>query len=166
MTFAMQERIGISKQRGFWLRCFLGGVIVILAGMGPVAVSSHAQCVERTIRVSRIQGLVLDSYGSPIPNVMIELKSEDKIVATATADETGRFSIPAPPGKYELVAKARGFDTTHASLDLGNDLVRAFRPTRLFMILDVGKATLDQCSFTTTSRRQFDKVIRENTRKR
>jgi hypothetical protein len=23
MTFAMQEGIGISKQRGFWLRCFL-----------------------------------------------------------------------------------------------------------------------------------------------
>ncbi len=23
MTFAMSEKVGISKQRGFWLRCFL-----------------------------------------------------------------------------------------------------------------------------------------------
>src|SRR5580698_4097538 len=166
MTVSTQKRLGNSRQRGFWLRCFLGGVIFMLAAMGPVAVFSRAQCVERTIRASRIQGLVLDPYGRPIPNVMIELRTEDKIIATATADETGRFSIHASPGECEIVAKARGFETTYAALDVGNDLVRAIRPTRLFMILDVRRALLDQCSFTTTSRREFEKLIRENTQKR
>ena len=165
MKPAAHEILGIAERRGFWLRCFLSGAMVILGEMGPAAVISYGQCVDRVIRVSRVQGGVLDSYGRPIPNVVIELKSEDKIVATTTGNETGSFSIPAPPGKYELAANARGFETGFASLEVGTDLVRAFKPARLFVILDVGMATLDQCTFSTTSRREFDKVIRENTRK-
>jgi hypothetical protein len=35
MTVVTGERIGISKQRGFWLRCFLGLSILKGTGFSP-----------------------------------------------------------------------------------------------------------------------------------
>jgi hypothetical protein len=139
-------RFGVHQQRGFWLRCFLGGALFILAAMGPAEAISYAQCVYPTIRVSKVQGVVFDPNGEPIRDVAISLKSDDRILASATTDEAGRFSISATPGKY----------------DVGTDLARAFVPTRLFMILDPGMK-MENCTFTTTSHRKFEMAVREFT---
>jgi len=144
-------------------RRFATLLAVAFAGMAPVAVRAQVDCVYRTIRVSHVQGTYFDSIGEPIGNVAVELKSDGKIVATATTDDAGRFSIPVAPGKYDLVANARGFAPGFSLIDVGTDLVRVARPTHLWVILEVG--VLDRCPLTTTSRKEFDKAIQKYTQK-
>jgi len=165
MNPAAREILGMATQRGFWLRCFLGGVLFVLAGMGPAVPIPYAQCVYPVIRISRVQGAVYDPSGVAIPNVKIELKNPDKIVATVTTNEHGEFSMAAAPGRYNLLANAQAFAPGFASIDVGNDLATAFVATRLYMILNVGM-TVENCTLTTTSRRKFEKAVREFTQKK
>jgi hypothetical protein len=149
---------GIHQQRGFWLRCFLAASL-----LGSTLAISPAQCVSRTISVSRVRGAVFDPYGQPVPNVELSLKQEENIVARSTTNDKGQFAISASPGIYWLWAKAAGFVPGYARLEVGNDLIGALKPTHLWMILYVGRSGTDECdSVTTTSHRQFEKTISSN----
>ena len=146
---------GIHQQRGFWLRCFLGAALVV-----STTAASPAQCVYRTISVSRVLGAVFDSYGQPIPNVEVSLKQEENIVARSTTDDKGQFAISGSPGTFWLLAKAIEFAPGYARLGVGKDLIGTFRPTHLWIILHVGSKLTDDCgAFVTTSRRQFERAI-------
>jgi hypothetical protein len=124
-----------------------------------------AQCVVRTISVSRVQGTTFDPSGQPIPNVQVSLEQDGRLVASFTTDESGGFSVPANPGDYELHANARGFASGVARINVGSDLIRVVRPTHIWMILYVGSAELDRCpGFATTSRAKFEKSIRKKQR--
>jgi len=140
----------------------LSDLLLAIALLGFVLTVCPAQCVHRTIPVSRVQGSVFDSLGQPIPSVEVSLKSEGKVVATTTTDDAGRFSVSASPGKYDLYANARNFEPGFAQVDVGRDLVGVLRPTHLWMILDVGEELADQCpGTTTTSCREFDKAVQK-----
>jgi len=136
---------------------------IATAGLIPAVGRTQVDCVYRRIRVSRVQGAVFDRIGEPIPNVEVELKRDDKTIATTKTNQAGEFSIPIGPGTYELNAKAQGFYPGFAHLDVGSDLVRAFKPTHLWMIMDVG--IQDKCPLTTTSRREFEEAIRNEKQK-
>jgi protocatechuate 3,4-dioxygenase beta subunit len=116
------------------------------------------QCVYQTISVSRVQGTIVDPSGVPIPNVEVELKRDGERAAVTTTGENGEFSIQAPPGAYDLNAHGKAFAPGFARIDVGTDLARIVRPTHIWMILDVGM-TMENCTFATTSRRQFEKAI-------
>ena len=122
---------------------------------------SPAQCVYHTISVSRVEGTVSDPNGQPIPNVKVELKRDNERIAAATTNEQGRFSIQAPPGKYELRATSQSFAPGHAYIGLGSDLVTLFRSSHLWMILTPGVA-IDQCTFVTTSRKKFENAVQRH----
>ena len=178
MIFATQTRIGIKKQRGFWLRYFLEretfcttkrkttwkffGLSLALLILALVPETCLGQCVYPTIYVSRIQGTLFDFSGQLIPNGEVSLVQDGKVIASVTTDDVGGFSIPASAGKYELRASARGFATGSARIKLGSSLVRVLKPTHIWMFLDVGSAQLDSCDgFVTTSHRQFEKAIQK-----
>jgi Carboxypeptidase regulatory-like domain len=113
------------------------------------------QCVDPTISFSHVQGTIVDSSGEPIPDVDLTLTSEGKAIASTATDQAGRFSIPAPPGKYGLRANRSGFITGFVRLNVGADLVQVLRPKHFWMILEVA-TRMDQCTETITSRRQFE----------
>src|SRR5260370_3058785 len=56
-------------------------------------------------------GFVTDATGSSIPNASVELKSVlQKYARDAVTSTAGEYAIPAlPPGDYELVVTAAGF---------------------------------------------------------
>jgi Carboxypeptidase regulatory-like domain len=139
---------------------------IALALMAIFAATGVAQCVSRTVSVSRVQGAVFDQLGRPIPDADVSLKREGQVVASTKTDASGGFTIPISSGAYDLDAKASNFDPGFARIDVGSDLVRAVRPTHIWMILDVGSEELDQCNFTTTSRIQFEKAVRRYKQKR
>ena len=132
--------------------------LLILPFLTLIPVTGFTQCVYRTIPVSRVQGTVADPFGEPISNVDIRLKQDGKVIATAITDESGGFSLSASPGKYDLLADAKGFVPGFAQIDVGSDLIRMLKPAHLWMILDIGMV-VDHCTFTATSRRQFEKVV-------
>ncbi|MFN7920339.1 MAG: carboxypeptidase-like regulatory domain-containing protein [Bryobacteraceae bacterium] len=68
---------------------------------------AHAQ----SLSTGQVQGLVVDSTGSPVPSAEISLRSEQTGASrTARTTEAGQFRIPAVPiGEYSLRAEAQGF---------------------------------------------------------
>lgn len=152
------------KTAGPRLRCFLGGTMAILIGIGTPAIL-HAQCVSRVMRVSRVQGTVFNTSGIPIPNVTVSLELQGKAVATTKTDDVGRFSIPANPGIYDLRADGNGFAPESRRIEIGSDTVRMFRPKHLWIILYVGRLSEDCGLWATTSRKQFEEVVQKPERK-
>lgn len=139
----------------------LNNLFLALLILAPIPATCLAQCVVRTIPISRVEGTVVDPSGEPIPNVEVNLKQDGKVISSITADEAGRFSLSVSPGNYDLNANARGFVPGFARIDVGHDAVRLFKSTHLWMILVVGMLE-DHCTFTTTSRRKFEKAIQEH----
>jgi hypothetical protein len=139
----------------------LGDLLLVFALFGLFAGICRSQCVYRTIPVSRVQGAVFDPYGEPIPDAEVSLNKESKVVARTATDEAGRFTIPAAPGIYDLHASGHNFAPDFARVEVGSDLIRELRPTYLWMILKVAVLE-DDCSMTTTSRRQFEKMIHKH----
>jgi hypothetical protein len=139
----------------------LGAILLVLVLFGLFSGICRAQCVYRTIHVSRVQGAVFDPYGEPIPDAEVSLNRDGKVVARTTTDEEGRFSIPAAPGTYDLHASDRNFAPDSSRVEVGGDLIRELRSTYLWVILRVG-VLVDGCSMTTTSRRRFEKMIQKH----
>ncbi|HEV2668868.1 MAG TPA: TonB-dependent receptor plug domain-containing protein, partial [Blastocatellia bacterium] len=76
----------------------------VLANAQPVATSS--------VEGSELAGVVRDSTGASVPQVMVTLlNARQSVVASTTTDEQGRFVLKgAPAGTYELrVTSSRGF---------------------------------------------------------
>ncbi|HTW62482.1 MAG TPA: carboxypeptidase-like regulatory domain-containing protein [Terracidiphilus sp.] len=168
MSGAARRRIGISKKRGFRLRCFLEfrhpiGLLMFFALVAEFAWICRAQCVYPRTSVLHAQGAVFDKSGVPISGADVTLKKGDKVVSGAKTGRMGGFLIATSPGTYDLDVSARNFAPGFARIDVGSDLVRVLKPTHLWMILDVG-ATTDACTFISTSRRQLEKAIQENKR--
>jgi hypothetical protein len=144
----------------------LSDLLLTLALLGTIPATCLAQCVYRTISVSRVDGAVVgtiaDSYGRPIPNVNVELKRHGELVAATTTNESGEFSVSAKPGEYDLHAHTSQFAPGFARIDVRSDFEQTFFPSHLWMILDAGVWQLDQCTLAATSRREFEKTIQEH----
>ncbi|RYY52576.1 MAG: TonB-dependent receptor, partial [Chitinophagaceae bacterium] len=69
-----------------------------------------------------ISGAVRDADGKPLAAVTVSLKGTN---FTTLSDETGRYSLAAPAGKYELVVSLAGFKSSNRIITLlpGTDLV-------------------------------------------
>jgi Carboxypeptidase regulatory-like domain len=122
---------------------------------------SYAQvdCVAKALSVSRIQGRVFDPLGEPVPGAVVSLKRDGNEVAGVTTNDVGRFSVKAAVGKCELHTKAPGFEEAFAFIDVSDGLAQVFHPVNLWMILGVGSG--EPCPSSTTSHRQFLKIIRD-----
>jgi hypothetical protein len=61
----------------------------------------------------RVSGTLLDSFGDPLANAAVALKSGSRTVASGLTNSRGRFSLSAPKaGKYRVSGKLQGFAAT------------------------------------------------------
>ena len=159
MTSKVQGRFGNSRQRSFWLRCFLGPIPILFALLLCASANAHADvCVSQTFHVARVHGHVSDQNGEKIPNVEIALKKAGKIVLEGTTDDAGDFHLKASPGKYDLEVRARGFEPGWAPLMVGPGPKTWFRSNTLYVTLEVG--SFKCLPNVTTSYKEFKNQIR------
>jgi hypothetical protein len=169
MTFATRETTGISRQRSYWLRCFLGvtwsSIALGVASSGGVA---HAQATYdcfyvKTAKVAHIRGLVLDQHGTPIAGAQIELlkKGANDAVANTQSDAKGSFQFDAPAGPYWVHAKADGFQTTGLSVRVDHGLFSFFNTRRLYVVLPAG-AGPQPCPAEITSKKTLQEYVKHN----
>jgi hypothetical protein len=155
MTRAIEERISISNQRGFWLRCFLSGVLA--AGTANAQIT-----VQKPLHIRHVQGYITDEKGNAIGRVKVDLLRGGKPVLTATADETGWFHIEGASGKYRLEV------STHSS-EMGRDLAVGTDPFTLFChetlyVMARVNQFCNDCSLRVyTSRKKFFDEVWRNT---
>jgi len=164
MRVAIHERLGSFRQRGFWLRCFLGAArtrsaLTLFLIAAPAAFGQYDCFGYTTLPVSRVQGQVFDPYARPIPGVDVHLMQDRKEVALTRADDQGRFSLKISDGNYELRAEAPGFEMAYARLSVGKDLVHTFRPSTLWLILGVGM--IAPCPSSTVSHKKLIEILRD-----
>ena len=108
-----------------------------------------------------IRGQVLDASGGELPGATVMLSNATKIIATAIADEHGRFGFDdVPPGVYEIAATLQGFiNATERVVIVEGGLVQQLE-LRLSVggitetVTVTGESPLIQVARSTTSGRQ------------
>lgn len=162
MTFAMHDRIGTSRQRGFWLRCFLGRACIVLA-LFLVACGVLWARVEGpgTLHMWRLHGVFVDATGKPIANVDVILQRDGKVAYRTTTDKAGRFAFPHAYGHYLLHIDRTRYSQLSRDVVVGVDLAMLHR-NMLYVIAGPGACT-DDCSAVFTSKSEFQRTLHRNT---
>ena len=159
MTEMVQERLGTSRQRGFWLRCFLRAALLLGATfMQDAAIADAMTCVsQRNIHVAALRGQVFDPSGVPIPGVVLTISKDGHTVSSWKSNINGGFDLKGFSGEYEIHAESPGFMPFSLSTEVGSDLSTLLHPKSLKVILGLGGTT---CGFATTSQRQFKNEVK------
>jgi len=157
------EKSVFATAAGPRLRCFLGGILCLMVAVVQFLFAApavaQADCFGyKTLFVSRVQGRVFDQMAEPVANVEVSLMRDGNVVGEVRTDANGRFTINAVDGEYKLYAKAPGFMSAYAVLNVGSDLMHALHPSNLWLILGVGM--YEPCPSSTTSHRQFLQIVR------
>jgi hypothetical protein len=162
MRLALVEKIGIPKQRGFWLRCFLGRASFAMAAW--LAASSFTWCkveMPGPIHLWRIHGLFVNPAGKPIENVEVTLARDGTVLYKTKTDGTGRFSFDHVYGRYSLHIDKSEYSQVSREVIVG-ELVTMLGQKTLYVIAGPGACT-DDCSSVFTSKSDFERTIRRNT---
>ena len=161
MTFAIRGKIGISRQRGFWLRCFLStAILAVLLPFGTCDVL-HAQIVvEPPLRVSHVQGFVVNSSGEPVLNAEITLVRDEKVMLRTQTDQSGAFALDGASGDYWFHVSRTAAAPAGRQIVVTNEIVTSLRHNKIYVVLGPG-ACMDECSSVSTNKREFSRAVRK-----
>jgi Carboxypeptidase regulatory-like domain len=159
MTFA-RERIGISRQRGFWLRCFLG-LSFICAVAGNVL---HAQVeVDKALHLAHVEGRVVNSQGKPVVHAEVTLAQDGKPVYTTRTDDRGGFHFDHVSGHYTFRVERTEYAPAAKEVIVDFQIASSLARKKLYVIVGPG-ACMDACSSIFTSKHEFEKAIKNKNR--
>lgn len=125
---------------------FIGTVEISAEGSGlePVPDEVRAQIDENPPEPARnaiLTGTVLKPDGSgPIAGAAIRLLASGNLVAEAKSDESGRFSIATPPGKYDVIIRQNvlfGTRVSSVALHAGEQSLESIK-THFYYVHDDG----------------------------
>ena len=160
MSLARSGRIGISKQRGFRLRCFLGAatwMLMCMAGSRPLNAQIDIPGPER---LSHVEGYVVNPVGGPATDLEVSLVRDDKVAYQTKTGKSGEFRFEHVSGHFTLRVARSEFSPATQEIVVTDELVTTLERKKLYVILGPG-ACQDACSSVFTSKREFDRAIRE-----
>jgi hypothetical protein len=161
MRGAWDQGLGVSKQRGFWLRCFLSAALLAMILNGVRKTSAQID-PPRPYHLSHLRGVFVDAKGNPIEGAAVTLDQDDQVKYSTRTDRTGRFEIKHVYGHYWLHVDSKGYSTLGREVLVGLDGLSYLHTSTLYMIAGPGACT-DDCSSVFTSRSKFDQALRRNT---
>ena len=155
---------GVSKQRGFWLRCFLGASLgtaslMILTTGAPVRAQIS---VNPPYHMARLRGVFVDAKGNPIAGAAVTLDQNDQAKYSASTDGTGRFDIKHISGRFWLHLHAKGYAPVGRQVVIGLEAEPYLHGSTLYIIAGPGGCS-DDCSTVFTSKGKFERAIRDYT---
>jgi len=161
MTILMSRNIAIQKQRGFWLRCFLSAAIFLLL----ICARGFAQLdVPKPERLTHVEGIVVTPDGHPMPDLSVKLVRDEKVLAEARTDKSGEFEFEhLHSGPYVFSVSRTQYAPAARDIVVTDEIVTHLERKKLYVILGPG-ACQDACSAVLTSKREFDRTIRKNSR--
>ena len=160
MKRAASARTGIFRQRGFWLRCFLGCMLLACAAVCDV-VDAQQLDKDGPIRLTHVEGVVVTGRGAPAANVEITLSQDDKVRMSTHTDQSGKFRIDHVEGDYMFrVARTLNAPAAH-EIVVRAELATYIERKKLYVVLGPG-ACADECSLVVTSKEEFEHAIRKN----
>jgi len=160
MTLALRDNFGISAQRGFWLRCFLGFswmALCLTASLSWAKVQPQG-----ALHLWRLRGFYMDAAGKPIEKVEMTLQRDGQVVRKARTDGAGRFAFDHVRGRYMLhIEKSTNHSQLSREVIVGLETAMMLRGTTLYIMAGPGACT-DDCSSVFTSKGDFDRAVRRN----
>jgi len=160
MRSAVGEMFGIPRQRGFWLRCFLGCAIpisVFLSGLGPVRAQIDIPGPEH---LTHVEGQVVNTAGHPVVNVEVTLVRDNKVAYRTRTGQSGEFHFEHVAGPYTFRVARSEYAPAVREIVVTEEIVTRVERKKLYVILGPG-ACADECSTVLTSKREFERDIRE-----
>jgi hypothetical protein len=154
----MAERIGMSGRRGFWLRCFLGAIVLVGLTAGQV----HAQIdVPGPIHLVHLRGVVVNPKGQPVSNADVSLLRDDRVAYATHTDGAGQFAFERVDGHYVFRVKTAEYSVATRNVVVEFEISKLAHK-QVYVVLGPG-ACSDDCSSVFTSKSDFDRMIRRNT---
>jgi hypothetical protein len=163
MTLTVSEKVGIPIQRGFGLRCFLGGAFWIwLCLVGANSLNAQVD-TPGPERLSHVEGYVVNPVGSPVADLEVTLAENDKVAYRTRTDKSGEFQFDHVRGQYTFRIARTEYSPAIREIVVTDEVVTALERKKLYVILGPGACT-DACSAVLTSKREFDRAIRERSK--
>ena len=160
----MSHTMGIAKgsqpQRGFWLRCFLDGAIwgvLILAA--PLGFSSPID-IPGPEHLTHVDGLVVNTAGHAVADLEVTLVKDDRVAFQTRTDKSGEFHFDHVSGRYMFRVARSEYAPAAREIVVTDEIVTRVERKKLYVILGPG-ACMDECSAVVTSKREFERDIRE-----
>ncbi len=164
MRFAVGERTGIQRQRGFWLRCFLSGAWALSLLNLALCTSLHAEIeVAKPLHLTHVSGYVVNSAGKPVVNVEVTLVRDDQVRFTTRTDGAGGFHFDHVHGKFFFRVARSDYAPAVREVNVQSEIVTYLKRRNLFVIVGPG-ACMDECSSVYTSKGEFNRAIKKNSR--
>ena len=164
MTVDLRDNAGIYRQRGFWLRCFLGRACVALAISSVLAAAAWAK-VEPPgpLHLWSLHGFYMSATGKPIENAEITLQRDGAVLERTVTDDSGRFAFAHVRGRYTLhIDKSSNHSQLSREVLVGLETATLLRRNTLYIVAGPGACT-DDCSSVYTSKYEFEQAVRRNT---
>jgi Carboxypeptidase regulatory-like domain len=162
MTFA-HNNTGIYRQRGFWLRCFLGRACFGMAILSVIAAVTWAR-VEPAgpLHLWSLRGFYMSGTGKPIENAEITLQRDGAVLERTVTDDSGRFAFAHVRGRYTLhIDKSSNHSQLSREVLVGLETATLLRKNTLYIVAGPGACT-DDCSSIYTSKYEFEQALRRN----
>ncbi len=151
---------GVQPQRGFWLRCFLDGAIwtaLILAA--PVGFSSPID-IPGPEHLTHVDGLVVNTSGHAVADLEVTLVKDDKVAFQTRTNTSGEFHFEHVSGRYMFRVARSDYAPAVREIVVTDEIVTRVERKKLYVIVGPG-ACMDECSAVVTSKREFERDIRE-----
>ncbi|MGA7244734.1 MAG: carboxypeptidase-like regulatory domain-containing protein [Terracidiphilus sp.] len=162
MKRRMRANEDLARAAGLWLRCFLGFVIGMLCAGGATSLCSQVD-VPGPERLSHVDGYVVNPVGRPVADVEVTLVRDDRIAYQTKTDKSGEFRFDHVRGQYTFRVARTEYAPAIQEIVVTDEVVTALERKKLYVILGPG-ACKDACSSVMTSKRDFDRAIRERTK--
>lgn len=159
MTRAFDERMSRYRQRGFWLRCFLGTAFLFAAG--SIAWSKVEP--QGPLHLWRLHGFYMDAKGKPITNVELTLERDGAVRYRTKTDASGWFAFDHVSGRYTMhIDKSSNYSQLSREVIVGLETATILRKNTLYVVAGPGACT-DDCSSVFTSKYEYENAVRRNT---
>jgi hypothetical protein len=151
---------GVQPQRGFWLRCFLGGAIWTAVILAPRVGLSAPIDIPGPEHLTYVEGLVVNSQGHPVVDVRISLDRDGKVAYQTKTSQSGEFHFDHVSGAYTFRVARSDYAPAVREIVVTDEIVTRVERKKLYVIVGPG-ACMDECSAVLTSKREFERDIRE-----
>jgi hypothetical protein len=138
-----------------------GLLVAAFASSVPIA---HAQPdVPKPIHLTHVAGYVLYSLGKPVVNTEVTLVRDETVAFRTRTDRAGAFHFDHVSGRFMFRVARTEFAPAAREVNVRAEIATYLQRKKLYVIVGPG-ACMDECSSVLTSKSEFDRAIKRNSR--
>jgi hypothetical protein len=111
-------------------------------------------------RLNHVEGYVVNPVGHPVADLEVTLVRDGKVAYQTKTGKSGEFRFEHVSGHFTLRVARSEYSPATQEIVVADELVTTLERKKLYVILGPG-ACQDACSSVFTSKREFDKAIRQ-----